>query len=63
MMNRTRIILGFALLVVVLAVMAFALAEIAPSLMASVGWHGPLASVGWHGPLASIGWHTLACVS
>jgi hypothetical protein len=61
MMNRTRKILGFALLIVVLAVMVFALAEIAPSLMASVGWHD-LASVGWHGPLASIGWHTLASV-
>ena len=45
-MNRTQKILGFALLVAVVAVMAFALAEIAPSLMASVGWH-ELASVGW----------------
>ena len=45
-MNRTQKILGFALLIAVVAVMAFALAEIAPSLMASVGWH-ELASVGW----------------
>ena len=55
-MNGTQKILGFALLVAVLAVMTFALAEIVPSLMASVGWHD-LASVGWH-DLASVGWVT-----
>ena len=45
-MNKTQKILGLALLVVVAAVTVFALAEIAPTLMASIGWHD-LASVGW----------------
>jgi hypothetical protein len=45
-MKRTQKILGLALLVAAVAVMAFALAETTPSLMASTGWHD-LASVGW----------------
>jgi hypothetical protein len=47
-MNRTQKILGFVLLIALVTVMAFALAENAPTLMASVGWH-ELASVGWVG--------------
>ena len=56
-MNKTQKILGMALLVLVVAVTAFALAEIAPSLMASVGWHD-LGSIGWH-DFASVGWVTI----
>ena len=56
-MNKTQKILGLALLVLVVAVTAFALAEIAPSLMASVGWHD-LGSIGWH-DFASVGWVTI----
>ena len=55
-MNRTQKILGLALLVLVVAVTAFALAEMAPSLMASIGWHD-LGSIGWH-DFASVGWVT-----
>ncbi len=57
MMKRTRKILGPTLLIAVVVVMAFALAGIAPTLMASVGWHD-LSSVGWH-DMASVGWHDL----
>ena len=42
------------LLVVLIAVLAFALVEFAPTLMASVGWHD-LSSVGWH-DMTSVGW-------
>ena len=55
-MNNTQKILGLALLVVMVAVTALALAETAPSLLASIGWHN-LSSIGWH-DLASIGWVT-----
>jgi len=47
-MNRTQAILGFVLLIVLLIVVAFALNEITPNLMASVGWHD-MCSVGWNG--------------
>ena len=47
-MKRIQKILGLALLVAVLTVMAFALAGNAPALMACVGWHD-LANVGWVG--------------
>lgn len=43
------------LLVVLIAVLAFAMAEFAPMLMASVDWHD-MTSVGWY-DMASIGWH------
>jgi hypothetical protein len=57
MMNKTQKLLGLVLLVAVVAVTVFALAEIAPTLMASVGWNVPTASIGWH-DLASVGWVT-----
>ena len=47
-MNRTQVFLGFVLLIVLLTVVAFALNEIIPNLMASVGWHD-ICSVGWNG--------------
>jgi hypothetical protein len=52
-MNRTQKLLVFVLLIGLVAAMAFTMTEIAPNLVASVGWHG--ASVGWHGD--SVGWH------
>jgi hypothetical protein len=46
MMNKTQKILGLTLLILMVVVTAFALAEVAPSLMASIGWHD-FASIGW----------------
>ena len=56
-MNRTKMIFWLTMLVAVVAVTAFALAEVSPTLMASVDWHDDMASVGWHDEMASVGWH------
>lgn len=45
-MNCIQKILGFTMLVVVVAMIAFAMGEMAPRLLASIGWHD-LASMGW----------------
>jgi hypothetical protein len=45
-MNKTQKILGLVILVAMVAVIAFTLIEITPSLLASIGWHD-LASIGW----------------
>jgi hypothetical protein len=49
-MNRTKLIFWLTtMLVAVVTVTTFALAEYSPTTMASVGWHDEMASVGWHG--------------
>jgi len=47
-MDRTQIILGFVVLFALLTLIAFALNETTPNMMASVGWHA-MCSVGWNG--------------
>jgi hypothetical protein len=56
-MNQTQKILGIALLIVSIVALAFALAEIAPSLMDNAGSNAPIAGINWH-DLASVGWVT-----
>ena len=47
-MKTTQKILGFALLVLLASLLAFAVVEVGPTLIASVGWY-EIASVGWVG--------------
>lgn len=54
-MNQAQKILGIALLVVSIVALAFALTEIAPSLIDNAGSNAPVAGINWH-DLASVGW-------
>jgi hypothetical protein len=47
-MNRTQKIIGLTLLIAVITVTILVVAENAPTLLGSTGWH-EFTSVGWHG--------------